>query len=401
MTAPLTESWLQENVFPKFSRVLSALKRRDEIYLANHSLGRPPDRTAQDVAEALALWYDRLDGAWGPGGWPDGERRFLDLTAKLVGAAPAGMVSKTSVGQGLRAVLNALPTGRPLQIVATRGEFDSTDFILRTYAEKGRAQVRWVEPESDADGIPVLSAADIRATLRPGDDLLLVSHVFFGTGQVLDGLEELLARARELGIRTVLDTYHSAGVLPMSLDVLDPDVALGGSYKYVRGGPGACWMWLSPRVLADPSLTTLDTGWFAKRDPFAYARPEPPQRGDGANAWRESTPPILAAYQALAGLEVALEVGVARQRAYLLETMDRIRDSLAVAGLTPHRPQDPTRFGGYVLVPHRDPAALTAKLREVGVNVDARGPFVRFGPDILTTSDEIAELPKRVRRVLG
>src|SRR5262245_33072821 len=103
MSAPsLDEAWLRQNIRPHFARVLE----RKEIYIANHSLGRPPDRAADDVRAALDAWYRDMDGAWEM--WLQGRERFRSLTARLVGARRADcIVPKTSAGQGLRAVLNS------------------------------------------------------------------------------------------------------------------------------------------------------------------------------------------------------------------------------------------------------------------------------------------------------
>src|ERR1700747_591609 len=117
------------NLRHRFSRVLE----RDEIYLANHSLGRPPDRMADDVRAALDAWYRDMDGAWRL--WLEARERFRSLTGQLIGAPSADcVVPKTSAGQGLRAVLNALP-GKP-RVLTTDAEFDSLDFILRVYRER-------------------------------------------------------------------------------------------------------------------------------------------------------------------------------------------------------------------------------------------------------------------------
>ncbi len=131
----LSEDYLRKQVWPRFSRVK---KGRRKIYVANHSMGRPPDRMAQDVQHALDVWYHDLDGAWTD--WLAARERFRALTARLIGAPrPDCVIPKTSAGQGLRAVLNALGSERKgkLRVVASDGEFDSIDFILRVYREKG------------------------------------------------------------------------------------------------------------------------------------------------------------------------------------------------------------------------------------------------------------------------
>ena len=129
----------------------------------------------------------------------------------------------------------------------------------------------------------------------------------------------------------LLDVYHSLGVFPVDVAALDVDFAVGGSYKYLRGGPGACFLYVHPRHL-DGGLRTLDTGWFAKESPFAYARPDPPRYAAGGDAWLESTPAVLPFYQARAGQVFTLAVGVARLREHSLALQRRLVALLARAG---------------------------------------------------------------------
>src|SRR5512134_737685 len=137
---PLSEAWLRKRVWPRFARVRKEHRR---IYLANHSLGRPPNRMAADVQHALDVWYHDLGGAWTE--WLAARERYRALVARLIGAKrPDLVVPKTSAGQGLRAVLNALEADKrgKLRVVASDSEFDSIDFILRVYREKGRIDLR-------------------------------------------------------------------------------------------------------------------------------------------------------------------------------------------------------------------------------------------------------------------
>ncbi|MDW8469066.1 MAG: aminotransferase class V-fold PLP-dependent enzyme [Burkholderiales bacterium] len=214
---PLTEEALRRAVWPQFSRTLAEYRG---IYLANHSLGRPPDRAAEDVRAALDAWYRDMDGAWEH--WFAAREKFRALVARLVGAPRADcIVPKASAGQGLRAVLSALP--ERARVVATDGEFDSLDFILRVWRDRGRIELRLVPWRE-------LSAA--------GADLLVVSTVQYRTGEVVEGLPQLVRAAHAQGARVLLDVYHHAGALPLDLAALGADFAVGGSYKYTRGGPG-------------------------------------------------------------------------------------------------------------------------------------------------------------------
>ena len=374
---PLTEAGIQTHVAPLFSRVLE--RRAIAIDLANHSLGRPLDATAADIAEAVSLWQQRLGDAWDA--WLDEMRAHRARFARLLGAPRDDcVVPKTSAGQGLRAVLNSYDTVP--RVIATRGEFDSVDVILRHYAGRGRIALSFVEPRADG----LFAADDLLAAFSKGVDLAVLSQVVFNIGQLLLELAALIAAAHAGGARVLVDVYHSLGVLPVDVAALDADFAIGGSYKYLRGGPGACFLYLHPRHL-DGSLTTLDTGWFAKREPFAYQRPDPPQFAVGGDAFLESTPAILPWYQARAGQVFTLAVGVERLRAYSLGQQRRLVALLRERGVDAEGGS--ADRGAFVII--RDPHAveLAVVLQERGVHGDARGSYLRLCPDVLTTDAEL------------
>jgi kynureninase len=374
---PLTEAGLEAHVAPLFSRVLE--RRKTAIDLANHSLGRPLDATAADVAEAIALWQRQLGDAWDA--WLEERSAYRARLGALLRAPRADcVVPKSSAGQGLRAILNTYDNVP--RVVATRGEFDSIDLILRQYASRGRIALSLVEPRSDG----LFVAEDLHAALRQRVDLLVVSQVVFNTGQVLPELPALVAASHAAGARVLVDVYHALGVFPVDIAALDADFAIGGSYKYLRGGPGACYLYLHPRHL-DGSLSTLDTGWFAKRDPFAYERPDPPEFAPGGDAFFESTPPVLPLYQARAGQVFTCAIGPERLRAYSLRQLQRLVALLQERGI--HAQGGTPDRGAFAVIGDAHAVALATVLQERGIHVDARGPYLRLCPDVLTTEAEL------------
>src|SRR5256886_12977727 len=172
----------------------------------------------------------------------------------------------------------------------------------------------------------------------------------FRTGEVVKHLPRLIHDAHAAGALVMLDVYHHAGVMPLDLKALGADFAIGGSYKYLRGGPGACWLYVRPGLV--DSMRTIDTGWYAKKYPFLYARPEPPEFGTGGDAWLESTPPVFPCVQALAGLELTLELGVWGLREDSLAQKTLLFDPL------PHASRDGTDYGAFVPGHHPDPGHL-------------------------------------------
>ncbi len=236
----LTEAALERHIFPLFSKVLAG----EDIYLANHSLGRPLDQTGDDLAEAFELWQSKLDGAWEH--WLAEREDFRRRIAQLIGASrPDGIVPKTAAGQGLRTVLNALP-GKP-RVLSTRGEFDSVDVILKQYAHCGRIEMLWLEAEENGEfSVDRLIERLTAQPSREAVDLVVVAHVMFMTGQVMEGMARLAAACHSVGARLLVDAYHSVGVFPVDVEAMGADFLIGASYKYLRGGPGAGFLYVSP-----------------------------------------------------------------------------------------------------------------------------------------------------------
>jgi kynureninase len=313
-----------------------------------------------------------MDGAWEL--WIQGRERFREITSHLLKAARRDcIVPKTSAGQGLRAVLNALP-GKP-RVLTTDAEFDSLDFILRVYRDKRRIE---------------LKVLPFDAFRYEPCDLVVLSTVAFRTGKIFPDLKDLITHAHQSKALVLLDVYHHAGVLPLDLGELDADFAVGGSYKYLRGGPGACWLYVHPRHHA---MRTLDTGWFAKKDVFAYERPEPPQFAPGGDAWLESTPPVLAPFQALAGLELTLELGVERIREHNLAQKALLKSLLPVEG-------SGDDHGAFVTLKNPHAKRIAAALEKQGIKTDARGEYLRLCPDFLNPRAELERVARHIRELL-
>lgn len=379
-TEPISEAWLKKRIWPRFTRTR---KEHRKIYLASHSLGRPPDRTAQDLQHALDLWYHDMGAAWSD--WRAARERFRALVARLIGAKrPDCVIPRASAGQGLRAVLNALQSEKKskLRVVASDGEFDSIDFILRVYREQGRLDLR-VMPWRD------LSAGNA--------DLVVVSSVQFRTGEWFHNLPKLLRAAKAAGALVLIDAYHHAGVLPLDVHALGVDFAIGGCAKYLRGGPGAGWLYVRPGLVE--TMRTPDTGWYAKDKPFAFERPDPPQFAAGGDAWLESTPAVLAPVQAMAGLEVTLELGVERLRDYSIEQKQLLADFLQLRGIDSSGAGD--EHGAFLTIEHADTPRLVAGLARHNIVVDARGEHLRICPDILNTEGELAQVAEELAALIG
>jgi kynureninase len=398
---PFTEENIARHIAPLFSRVLAADRSNnggpDRIYLENHSLGRAPDQTIADVSEAVALWYSQLGDAWDT--WLAEREAFRARLATIFNAPrPDCVIPRTSAGAGLRAILNALATTPATipHVLSTRGEFDSVDITLKQYASKGRITVDWIapaqpEPASIEPGDSAIHSVDrIIAAIRPGTTLVVVSHIFFSTGQILTDIPRLAEACHAAGALLLVDAYHSIGVIPVDVVELDCDFLIGGSYKYLRGGPGAAFFYIAPRIF-DAGISPLDTGWFANASTFAFERPDPPQLASGGDAFLLGTPPVLTWYQARAGQRFVRAASVERLRAYSLRQKSLFSKLLAEQGITARAAGE--SHGAFLIVADsRVPRAedvvrqLSAKYN---VHADARGPILRLCPDCLNREEEL------------
>lgn len=376
-SGPLTEDALRKHVFPLFSHTIA----RPGIYLANHSLGRPLNQTVEDVRQCVELWQSHLGGAWD--GWMAEHEAHRSRLAKLIGAPRADcMIPKTSAGQGLRTVLNALP-GKP-RVLSTDCEFDSIDLILKQYANVGRIQLELVPIHTEGR----LDLAQLFDRINKGVDLVVVSQVLFATGEVLPNLDQLAAVCHQSGSRLLVDAYHAVGALPVDVAAMGADFMIGGSYKYLRGGPGACFLYISPAAL-DSGLRPLDVGWFAKEQPFLFERPDPPRFAAGGDAFLESTPPVITWYQARTGQQFTLGIGVGRLRDYSLDRLRRLKRYLEAHGIEAHGADE--AHGAFLTVEHASAPALADALRSHGIITDARDRWLRLCPDCLTLDGALAD----------
>ena len=279
-------------------------------------------------------------------------------------------------------------------MVSTRGEFDSIDVILKQYAALDRIEMRWIEPDAE-DSFTIQPLID---AVEEGADLVVVSQVMFMTGQIVEGLDSLAKACHQRGARLLVDSYHAIGVIPVDAVQLQADFMIGGSYKYLRGGPGACFLYIAPEVL-DSGLRPLDTGWFANADEFAYQRPSPPMLKPGGDAFLESTPPVLTWYQARSGQQFTLAMGVERLRSYSLRQLHALREYLANAGINAVTGGDATH-GAFLAIRLANAMEFPAKLEREGIISDARGQWLRLCPDCLTRDEELHRAVAALGKIL-
>jgi kynureninase len=358
----------------------------DVIYLDGNSLGRlPTDALARLDEVARDGWGTRLIRAWNEG-WLQLPLRLGDrLGESLLGAAPGQVAVADSTTVCFYKLASAALAGRPdrTEIITDRDNFPTDRYVLEALAAQRGLTIQWIS----ADPVTGPGPDHVAALLGPKTALVSLSHVAYRSAFVLD-MPEITRLAHDAGALTLWDLCHSAGVLPVALDESGVDLAVGCTYKYLNGGPGAP-AFLYVRAEHQAQLQQPIWGWLGTREPFEMVQGYQP--ADGIAAMLSGTPPVLALTAVSAGAELVIEAGVSaiREKAialteFAIALADEWLDSL---GVTIGSPRDGAIRGAHVALVHPDARRLCQLLIDDSVIVDFRPPdAIRLGLSPLTTS---------------
>jgi len=353
-------------------------------YLINHSLGAMPAEAAVRLQQFADEWATRGARAWVEGWW-DSPVRVGDLLGSIIGAPPGTTVMHQNVTVAEAIVLSCFDLKPPRnRIVFEAGLFPSVRYIQQAWSRFGADVVVCEDAEA------VIEAIDERTLLVP------VSHVLYKTGEI-QPVAAIVARAREAGAYVCLDAYQSAGTVPLDLTALGVEFAVGGSVKWLCGGPGAGWLYVRPDV--SEQLEPAFSGWQGHAHPFAF---EPSMDyAAGAARFLTGTPAVPSLYAASAGYELVAEVGVERIRANSMRQTALLVELVDEAGFELSSPREPELRGGSVVFRVPDFQAVHAELAARDIVCDYRPDVgLRFGPHFFTTDDELRFAVSQVVEIL-
>jgi kynureninase len=344
-------------------------------YLINHSLAAMPAKAEDNLREYARMWRERGIRSWGEGWW-EMPISVGDQLGRILGAPPGSIVMHQNVTVAEAIVLSCWPSpGERNRVVYEEANFPSVRYLFQA-----QPQLEVVTVEDDA---AIVEAIDERTLLVP------ISHVLFKNAEIQE-IEPIVRRAHEVGAHVVLDCYQSAGVVPFDLTELGVDFAVGGSVKWLCGGPGAGWLYVRPD-LAERLEPTL-VGWQGHARPFAFEAEL--EYAAGARRFLTGTPNVPALYAATAGYDVIEEVGVPAIRERSLALTELLIARCDEHGLAVVSPRDPARRGGTVTVSTPDHAGVHAELGARGVICDFRPDpegGIRLGPHFYNTDDEVIQ----------
>ena len=351
------------------------------IYLDGNSLGPLPRAAVARVTRAMQdEWGEMLITGWNKAGWMALARDVGDRISRLIGA-PAGSVvmGDTLSIKVYQALASALELNPDRRVILS----DSGNFPTDLYMAQGL-----IESLGQGHELRVVAPDEVAAHL--GDDVaaLMLTEVDYRTGRMHD-MAALTAQAHAHGVITIWDLAHSAGAIPVDVTAAGADFAVGCTYKYLNGGPGApAFIYVAPKW-ADRARPAL-AGWLGHEAPFAF---DPDYRpAQGIERMRVGTPPILALRALEAALDVWDMVDIAEVRAQsialselFIAEVERRCPALRLAS-----PRDAMLRGSQVSLAFEHGYAAMQALIARGVIGDFRAPdIMRFGftPLYLSESD--------------
>ncbi|AEV87713.1 kynureninase [Actinoplanes sp. SE50] len=355
-------------------------------YLDGNSLGRPLIATAQLIDEFVRdQWGGRLIQGW-TDGWLEWPLTLGDrLGAVALGAAAGQTVVADSTTVLLYKLARAAVDARPgrRRVVLDTDNFPTDRYVLEGIAAERDLTLVWIT----TDPVTGIHPEQVAEVVDEDTALVLFSHVAYRSGWLAD-IPEINRIAHEAGALTLWDLCHSAGSVPIRLDEWGVDIAVGCSYKYLNGGPGAPAFAYLRRELQDEVRQPIH-GWMGHRAAFEMGHGYEP--APGIRALLSGTPPILAMVPMHANLDMLAEAGIDAVRAksllltgYVLELADEWLTPLGVEVVSP---RDPARRGGHITLRRAGFEQLLEPLWAGGVIPDYRRPDgLRIGPAPLSTS---------------
>jgi kynureninase len=352
-------------------------------YLASHTLGPMPRKAAERLEEFARMWAERGIRAWAEGWWRT-PMEVGDQIGRIVGAPAGSTVMQQNVAIAEAILLSCF---EPVDSARNRVVYERGNFPSVRYLYQAQQGLEVVVCENDAE---IVERIDERTLLVP------ISHVLFKDSLVQD-VELIVRRAHELGAHVILDCYQSAGIVPVDLTALGVDFAVGGSVKWLCGGPANGWLYVRPDLAE--TLEPTYVGWQAHARPFAFE--ETLEYASGAARFLTGTPNPAAHMAGTAGYDLIEEIGVERIRENSLRQTDLLIGLADAAGFGVHSARDPDRRGGAVIVDVPEAAAVYAELEERAILCDYRpGAGIRIGPHFFNSDDEIRFAIEQIAEVV-
>ena len=349
-----------------------------KTYLASHTLGAMPGSVPDALREYTDLWATEGVVAWDT--WLPEIANVAGILEEIIHAPRGSMTMSQNVTNALAAVLSCLEYETPRnRIVHCAGEFPTVEYLLDGERRLGAEVIRV------GDDPLVFPAEELLGNIDERTVVVVLSHVLFRTSELID-VRPFVERAHRYGALVVLDAYQSMGAVPFNVTELDVDFLVGGSVKWLCGGPGAGYLYAHPKLV--DRLEPRFAGWFSHARPFGFEAP-PIEYGEGIGRFVGGTPNMPGYYQAREGYRIIREVGVEAVRAKAMRQTTLLRDGALARGFTVNSPERFAERGNHVTIDLPNAQQVKDELIRRGFVIDYRpGAGIRVAPHFYNTDDE-------------
>ena len=354
------------------------------IHLLSHSLGPVPRAARESMLSYIDAWeHHTSEDAWATSWW-ELSRRVGDRIAHILGGAPGSVQIQPNASLAMATVASCFDfkPGRN-KVVTTALDFPSMEYFWDAQRQMG-ARVEVVPSE---DGISV-QLEQILDAIGKDPCIVALSHTSYRSSARVN-VPAIVEHTHASGGLVVLDVYQSAGVVQLNAADWKVDFLIGGTIKWLCGGPSCGYLYVRPEILRD--LQPRLTGWVAHDAPFDFAH-GPMRYAKSVRRFAQGTPSIPALYSAIPGLEIIERVGLPEIAAESQRRTQLMIDFATERGWTINTPLDKNERGGSGMIGVTDAPQMAEGLAERKVVVDWRpGAGLRLSPHFFNTDEEVEE----------
>ena len=345
-------------------------------YLLSHSVGRPFQSTEQHIS-------DQLLSPWKEGHpWPQwftSLDHFKKTLANLLNSTPELFCPQVNLSSALTKIIYSFPfiKTKPV-ILLSEKDFPSISFVFQKATEKGY-QLRFIPKEEDHTDPQVWNKY-----LQNDVQFVMMTHVHSNTGHLIP-LEQIIPIATSRNILSIVDIAQSAGIIPIDLEKLQPDILIGSSIKWLCGGPGAGFLWMKRTLISQAE--PVDIGWFSHKNPFEFDVHHFTY-SDDASRFMGGTPSVIPYIIAENSIRQLSTMGIDAIRAHNIQLSQMIIEAIKEDYLV--SPANPEKRGGTVVLhfgEHQD--KVISELTHAGILFDERSTGLRLSFHLYNTEEEV------------
>ncbi len=364
---------LEENIVSRFYKM-------DGHYFLSHSAGLLPKTSRTVLEESFFLpWQQKGGEAWSD--WMPALDGFHESLGRLLNVPAKTLCAQSNVSSALTKIIFSIaqPIERPV-ILLSEQDFPTTGFVL-AQAQKIGWQLRFLPKSADLSDPQIWQEA-----MKDDVGLVFVTHVTSNFGARAP-LGEICKAARAKGIISILDLAQSVGGFAIDLQKIAPDFAIASSLKYLCGGPGAGWLYVDQKRIAE--CQPLDVGWFSHENPFEFDIHSFRYAPD-AKRFAGGTTSIAPLILARNGIDLIHEIGPSAIEAHNQALLQKLIDGLPEKALASET--RPGHRGNHILVKTPDPEKHQQALAAKGIKGDIREGALRFSVHLYTSKADITAL---------